>query len=57
VALLADVGGDPDGLEHRSDLPDVTPEPVHLRVRAGADRRLTEATIGALRDVLAPAAA
>jgi DNA-binding transcriptional LysR family regulator len=56
VALLADVGGDPDGLEHRTDLPGVDPEPVHLRVRAGADPRLTEATIGALRDVLVPVA-
>jgi DNA-binding transcriptional LysR family regulator len=57
VALLADLGGDPDGLELRPDLPDVTPEPVHLRVRAGADARLTEATTGALRDVLAPVTA
>jgi DNA-binding transcriptional LysR family regulator len=54
VALLADVGGDPDGLERRDDLPAVAPEPVHLRVRAGSDPRLRETTIAALRDLLAP---
>jgi DNA-binding transcriptional LysR family regulator len=54
VALLADVGGDPDGLDRRDDLPEVAAEPLHLRLRAGSDPRLGQATTAALREVLAP---
>ena len=49
VALLADIGLPPEGLERRTDLPPVTPERLHLRSRAGAPRQLAVATLAAVR--------
>ncbi|ALL79461.1 LysR family transcriptional regulator (plasmid) [Pseudonocardia sp. EC080610-09] len=55
VALVAGVGdAPPEGLAPCPDLPPVTPEPLHLRVRAGSDRRLLSAAVGALEPVLGP---
>jgi DNA-binding transcriptional LysR family regulator len=53
VALLAGVGATPEGLEPRLDLPPVPAERLHLRVRAGSDRRLLETAARALESVLA----
>jgi DNA-binding transcriptional LysR family regulator len=55
VALIADVGGAPDGLERCSDLPPVSPERLHLRVRSHADPRLLETAVRALDSILTPA--
>lgn len=54
VALLAGVGGAPEGLEPCLQLPPVPPERLHLRVRAGSDRRLLDTAARALSSVLTP---
>ena len=56
VALLADVGAPPEGLEPRPDLPPVRAERLYLRARRGADPRLLDAAVEALAPVLAAAA-
>jgi DNA-binding transcriptional LysR family regulator len=53
VALLADVGPVPQGLERRSDLPFVAPQPIHVRCRAEAPARLINAVGSAVRTALA----
>jgi DNA-binding transcriptional LysR family regulator len=53
VGLLADVGSPPEGLERRPDLPEVTPERLHLRTRSGAPPQLAETTTEAVRGLLA----
>ncbi|GAA2849464.1 LysR family transcriptional regulator [Actinoplanes cyaneus] len=55
VALMATAASTPEGLTRRTDLPPVTPAPVSLRIRAGADPALAEAVREGLRAVLAPA--
>lgn len=55
VALIAGIGGAPEGLEPRSDLPPVPPERLHLRARRGSDPRLLDAAVRALAPVLAAA--
>lgn len=55
VALLADVGAPPEGLELRPDLPPVRAERLYLRARHGADPRLLDAAVHALAPVLAAA--
>lgn len=52
VALLADTGANPDGLVIRPDLPIVAPAALGLRARQGADPRLAETVITALRAAL-----
>ncbi|WP_250290737.1 LysR family transcriptional regulator [Frankia sp. CiP1_Cm_nod1] len=52
VALLADVGAVPQGLERRDDLPPVEPEPLHVRGRRSAHPRLTHLIGDAVRTVL-----
>jgi DNA-binding transcriptional LysR family regulator len=54
VALLANVGAAPEGLERRTDLPDVRPEPLHIRVRRGADPGLARVASAAVRTALDP---
>ena len=56
VALMATAASVPDGLVARPDLPAVTPVPVSLRTRRGADPRLAAAVTEGLRHVLEPAA-
>ncbi|ABD11787.1 LysR family transcriptional regulator [Frankia sp. CcI156] len=53
VALLADVGPVPPGLERRHDLPAVAPEPLHVRVRRGAPPRLGQLVGDAVEAALA----
>ncbi|MEV6631807.1 LysR substrate-binding domain-containing protein [Actinoplanes sp. NPDC051470] len=53
VALLADAGGGPLGLEERPDLPPIAPVSLHLRARRGADPALGAAVAKALRGTLA----
>jgi DNA-binding transcriptional LysR family regulator len=48
VALLAGVGPAPEGLERRDELPAVTPEELHVRVRRGADPDLGSLTAAAV---------
>jgi DNA-binding transcriptional LysR family regulator len=55
VALLADVGAPPEGLEPRPDLPAVPAERLHLRGRPGVDPQLLAAAADALAPVLAGA--
>ncbi|OAA27527.1 transcriptional regulator [Frankia sp. EI5c] len=57
VALLAHVGGPPEGLELRPDLPPVEPEPLHVRGRRGAPSALVPAVAEAARALLTPAGA
>jgi molybdate transport repressor ModE-like protein len=52
VALLANVGSAPEGLEHRPDLPHVRPEPLHIRRRLGADPGLGQAVRAAVHTAL-----
>ncbi len=52
VALLADVGAVPQGLERRDDLPPVDPEPLHVRARRSAHPRLTHLIGNAVRTAL-----
>jgi DNA-binding transcriptional LysR family regulator len=56
VALLADVGAPPDGLDRRPDLPPVPAERLYLRARPGADPRMFAAAVDALAPVLGAAA-
>jgi DNA-binding transcriptional LysR family regulator len=53
VALIAGAAA-PEGLERRTDLPPVSPEHLHLRVRRSADPRLLDAAVRALDPVLTP---
>ena len=55
VALIADVGSAPDGLERCRDLPPVSPERLHLRARPQADPRLLHTAVQALGSILTPA--
>jgi DNA-binding transcriptional LysR family regulator len=55
VALLAGSGAAPEGLQARSDLPPVTPEPLYLRVRKGAHPDLRDVAIRALAPMLVAA--
>ncbi|WP_436531213.1 LysR family transcriptional regulator [Actinoplanes sp. HUAS TT8] len=55
VALMATAASTPEGLTERADLPPVTPAPVSLRIRAGADPHLAELVREGLQAVLAPA--
>lgn len=52
VALLANVGRAPEGLECRDDLPAVRPEPLHVRARRGADPALVRVAGAAVRAAL-----
>ncbi|WP_131766249.1 LysR substrate-binding domain-containing protein [Candidatus Protofrankia californiensis] len=52
VALLADVGAVPQGLQRRDDLPAVDPEPLHVRARRSAHPRLTHLIEEAVRTAL-----
>ena len=54
VALLAHFGAPPQGLERRSDLPAVEPEPLHVRGRSGAPPTLVSTVADAAGAVLAP---
>jgi DNA-binding transcriptional LysR family regulator len=53
VALLADVGPVPQGLERRRDLPAVAPQALHVRSRAGAPPDLVAVVTSAVRASLA----
>jgi DNA-binding transcriptional LysR family regulator len=53
VALLADVGRMPEGLDRCAGLPDVGPEQLHVRSRRGADPVLARVTSAAVRAALA----
>ncbi|MCK9926877.1 LysR family transcriptional regulator [Frankia sp. Mgl5] len=53
VALLADVGPPPQGLERRADLPAVDPEPMQVRLRRGASPRLASLIADAVACTLA----
>ncbi len=53
VALLADSGVTPEGMERRTELPPVSPEQLHLRSRAGAPRELAESTFAAVHALFA----
>ncbi|BBA95479.1 putative LysR family transcriptional regulator [Actinacidiphila reveromycinica] len=53
VALIADVGRPPEGLERRDDLPPAPPEPLHIGARAGATDRLVATVVDTVRAVLA----
>ncbi|WP_018640317.1 LysR family transcriptional regulator [Parafrankia elaeagni] len=53
VALLADVGPPPQGLERRADLPAVAPEPMQVRLRRGASPRLARLVAAAVAGTLA----
>jgi DNA-binding transcriptional LysR family regulator len=53
LALLAETGPGPDGLEERADLPPMAPISLHLRARRGADPALGSAVANALRGALA----
>jgi len=55
VALLADVGAPPEGLDPRPDLPPVPAELLYLRGRPGVDSRMLPAALAALTPVLAAA--
>lgn len=55
VALLADVGAPPEGLDPRPDLPPVPAELLYLRARSGADPQMLAAAVAALTSVLAAA--
>lgn len=52
VALLADVGPVPQGLERRLDLPAVAPQPLHVRSRADAGYDLVSVVGSAVRAAL-----
>ncbi len=52
VALLATVGGAPEGLVHRDDLPAVEPMPVSVRSRRGLRPELTDKAAAAVRSIL-----
>jgi DNA-binding transcriptional LysR family regulator len=54
VALLADIVTAPEGLERRYDLPAVSPEALHVRVRRGADPDLGPQTAAAVAALVAP---
>lgn len=54
VALLANVGATPEGLERRTDLPFVAPEDLHVRVRRGANPDLGRETASAVAELVAP---
>ena len=53
VALLAHFGPPPQGLERRSDLPALEPEPLHVRGRSGAPPALVSTVAEAASAVLA----
>jgi DNA-binding transcriptional LysR family regulator len=53
VALLADVGGGPPGLLRRDDLPDVDPEPLHVRASRAAATNLARYVGEAVRAAVA----
>ena len=52
VALLADVGPVPQGLERRRDLPAVAPQALHVRSRAGVPPDLVAVVTSAVRAAL-----
>jgi DNA-binding transcriptional LysR family regulator len=53
VALLAQFGAEPQGLEPRLDLPPVDPEPLHVRARKGSEDELPSIVAAAVRSLLA----
>jgi DNA-binding transcriptional LysR family regulator len=52
VALMATAASTPEGLVTRTDLPVVTPAPVSLRARSGADPAVVAAVTAGLQSVL-----
>ncbi len=52
VALLANVGSAPEGLERRRDLPEVRSEPLHIRARRGGPAGLARIVSAAVRTAL-----
>lgn len=52
VALLANPGPTPEGLERRDDLPAATPEPLHVRAASTASPQLLPLVTEAIRDAL-----
>ncbi|GAA2642954.1 LysR family transcriptional regulator [Dactylosporangium fulvum] len=53
VALLANPGPTPEGLERRDDLPAVSPEPLHVRAAETASPQLLPLVTEAIRHALA----
>jgi ATP/maltotriose-dependent transcriptional regulator MalT len=53
VALLANPGPTPEGLERRDDLPPASPEPLHVRAAESARPQLLSLVTEAVRHALA----